>query len=132
MATSMVEVAVEIFKEQKHELSFAELFALLEEKMGIKPSERQDKLVYFYSCISNDGRFLFDKATKKWGMISLLNPEVVKENRTGFDDVDDEDSKDKDDDDEIILAEEEFDEEDEEKPNKKKGEDSKEEQEEEF
>ncbi len=116
---SMVEIAVEIYKEEKRELSFGELFGLLEKRMEISPADRQKKITYFYSCLSNDGRFLFDKATKKWGLITLLNPEVVKENRTNFDATDDDDGDEKDDD-EIILVEDDLDDENEEKLNNKK------------
>lgn len=98
-----IEVAIDIFKEKKCELSLNELFTLVADRLEIEPSKRQDKLVDFYTSLSSDGRFIFDKANKKWGLISLLNPEVVKENRTGFDDSDDEGTTDKEDDEEIII-----------------------------
>lgn len=102
-----IDAAIAIFKKEKTELSFKELFNLLVKEYGeelhITSKNKESALVDFYTSLSNDGRFIFDKSSKKWGLMSLLNPDVIRENKTGYDELDDETNGDKDDDDEDIL-----------------------------
>ena len=64
---SMKDVAYSILKDKKEPISFADLFKDVASKLELTPDEAKQKIAYFYTDITLDGRFV-DLKDNAWDL----------------------------------------------------------------
>ncbi|ASB86980.1 putative DNA-directed RNA polymerase subunit delta [Bacillus sonorensis] len=66
---ALVEIAYEIFSDQKKSITFQELTDKISSLLGVRKEEMEDRIVQFYTDLNIDGRFLA-LSDQTWGLRS--------------------------------------------------------------
>lgn len=69
MKKSMIDVALDVLKEQKEPMSFINLWTKVSDEMGYNQNQFEDNIAQFYTDLSIDGRF-FSMAQNTWDLKS--------------------------------------------------------------
>ncbi len=91
MSVRTIDVAYDYLKNQKHSVSFKDLWQVVKEQLGFDENQAQKKISQFYTDLSLDGRFT-SLANNEWDLKSNHKFDEVFVDTTDLidDDVDEE------------------------------------------